>query len=171
MRSIETEGVCRLDALRNPRGVAADGGFGVLHEFRQREEAAVHLEGRAGTGTAVISGRLGDEDAVGVVEGLAGEQQRCALGEHLVALPLGTAEAIPVIAPIGFEAGGVADAFHPGDELKERGQPGDEHGDRREPDRAGRVCAVFEGLCFERHAGIIRQDAQVWDADIRNPLV
>ncbi len=135
-------------ALRDARGVAVDVGFGVAEPVGDNREAAFHFVGGFGARAAVIGGH-GVVDEIGIVEGLAREQESCALGEHKVAMPFGLAEAGPRVAPGGFELRCAADAVEASDASEERGEPRDEHGDRREP--VARGVVVFGLVCLELH--------------------
>jgi hypothetical protein len=55
-----------------------------------------------------------------------------------------------VIAPVGFEFRGAADAFEFGDLLEQMSEPGDEHGDGREPVRVS-VIVLLKRRSFEAH--------------------
>ena len=111
MRS-KTEGAVEITACasRDALGVCADSGFGIRVEARNREEAAVHFERRIWAWSAIVGRWFGCGDEGVEIERLAGEQLRCAGGENLIAHPFALAEIRPVVAPVGFEFRGAADA-------------------------------------------------------------
>jgi hypothetical protein len=61
------------------------------------------------------------------------EQLGHALRDHLAAEPFALAEALPAVAPVRFEAVGVADAFEFRDVVEHRREPGDKCVDRPGP--------------------------------------
>jgi hypothetical protein len=56
-----------------------------------------------------------------------------------------------VVAPVGFEFRGAADALEPCALLEQVSQPGDEHGDWREPVMLGRGVVGLKRRPFEAH--------------------
>jgi hypothetical protein len=88
----------------------ADRGFGIGVEARNREEATVHFERRLRAWSAIVGRRFGCGDEGVEIERLACEQLGGAGGEDLVAHPFALAEIRPVVAPVGFEFRGAADA-------------------------------------------------------------
>jgi hypothetical protein len=75
----------------------------------------------------------------------------CAAGEDLVAHPFALAEVLPMVAPVGFEARVATDAFEFRDLVEQVREPGDEHGDRREPVVLGRGVVGLERRSVEAH--------------------
>jgi hypothetical protein len=97
--------------LRNAFGVRADGGFGIGVEARNREEATVHFERRLRAWSAIVGRRFDCGDEGVEIERLACEHLCGAGGEDLIAHPFALAEILPVVAPVGFEFRGAADAL------------------------------------------------------------
>ena len=56
-----------------------------------------------------------------------------------------------MVTPVGFEFRGAADAFEFGDLVEQVSEPGDEHGDGREPVVLGRVVGLLKRRSFEAH--------------------
>ena len=153
MRSSVTEGAVEIDAcaLRDAFGVRADGGFGVGVEARNREEAAVHFERRLRARAAIVGRRFGCGDEGVEVEVFAREQLGCAAGKDLVAHPFALAEILPVVAPVGLEFRGAADAFEFRDLIEQESEPCDERSKRREPVVLGRGVVGLKRRSFEAH--------------------
>lgn len=170
-RAMGREGTPQVNAgaFRDPRGVAADSGFGVAQEHCDGEEAALHLERRAGTRTAIVVRRIG-EDSVCVIQRPAREKQCRPLRQHLVAPPFETAEILPAVRPAGLEARGGADALQPGNAIEERDEPCDAHGQRREPAGAGCAGRVSGLMRHRLHGPSLAPPAQAWDAGDRTCL-
>jgi hypothetical protein len=129
------EGIGRINA--ETRGEAleafADNRFRIRSPAGDGEEAAVHVEGRAGARAAVVGGWLKMDFGVVELERLTGKELRDALRDELVAEPFALAEALPAVAPVGLEAVAVADASEFRDVVEHRGEPGDKCVDRPGP--------------------------------------
>ena len=82
-------------AEAEPLEARADDRFRIGGPAGERDEAAVHVEGRARAWAAVCGGRRELDFCVVELEGLAGEQLGYALGDQLIAMPLAFAEAVP----------------------------------------------------------------------------
>ena len=135
-----------IDALASGEVLEAlaDDRFWIGGPAGEREETAVHVEGRAGARAAIGSGRIKNDFRVVQVERMSVEKLRDALRDELIAEPFGLAQAFPAIAPVGFEAVGVADALEARHVTEERGEPGDKSIDRPSPcwDLALFICVV-----------------------------
>ena len=68
-------------------------------------------------------------------------------------VPFGQAQAYEVVAPVGFELLFVADALHLRDGVEDTGEPGAEHGLRREPAFACCVDSVLKRSGFGLQVG------------------
>ena len=105
----------RVGITREALEAGADHRFRIGRPSGERDEAAVHVEGRAGAWAAIVGGRGELDPGVVELEGLACQQLRHALGDQLVAMPFGLAQTLPAVAPVGLELLRVADAFEAGD--------------------------------------------------------
>ena len=72
-------------------------------------------------------------------------------GEDLVADPFELAVVGPVVAPVGLEARGAADAFEYHNLIEGADEPGDEHGERRGPVVLVRGIVMLERRSDEAH--------------------
>jgi hypothetical protein len=126
----------------------ADDSLWIGGPSRERDEAAVHVEGRARAWAAIGGGWFDDDLRVVEMVGLVAEELGYALRDELIAEPFGLAKAFPTVAPVGIEALRAADALEARDVADDRREPRDKCMDRPGPcgSLARCICVVgFRG--------------------------
>ena len=139
----------REETAREALEALADDRFRIGGPAGERDEAAVHVEGRARAWAAVGGGRRELDLCVVELEGLACEKLRDALRDQLVAMPFALAEACPAVAPVGLEAAG--GAFEAGDVVEDGREPRDKCMDRPGPAWGLALCLCV-GVFRDGHA-------------------